>query len=306
MGGGGGGNAGKISLPDYITNYDSAMLGHYEDWTSNNVDVVTDVIAARDSNPFTGKAPPPVDPDILTETNAHQASLKALDVETKWNLMFENFRRLLEGIPTDPLPAFFSEDTINGKITQYRDEAEHRRDQELIPELQKRFSDINAINSSAFAIAVGNVEAFTERDINNFSANLKLKFYELKNRMEMQVTQNTLSSHLGKEQIFSNTINQNIDARKIKYVMSDENTERTTYYDEQASLWHLNLYQFANNAMAAGSGGVGLTRNNAVSPARSVLGTTLSSAAMGAQIGGPSGALIGAYIGFGLSMIDQM
>lgn len=95
-----------------------------------------------------------------------------------------------------------------------------------------------------------------------------------------------------------------IEANRIKIVALGEEYEATKEVAVSGALWDPELYQYANNVLAAIAGASTVTKG--ISRAASVLGGAMSGAGAGAQIGaqwGSSGGPIGAGVGAGIGAL---
>lgn len=354
----GGGPSGTIAWPDYLQDVHRDMIGDDNDYAGTSLGNILETMIAA-ASPFSGvSAYDPTTPlaDMQTRHDTLDTAVAALDPSTDYDTHFDNARTKVDEASSFPQFAVSDLDTIHAgdiarataeiaaalaaavtllsdsSISDTVDEYENKikpRYMRAISRLAAGMADINAVNSSAFPMAIGMVESEMLHDINDFEAKLKLSTYNKGFDAHVNSTSALLVQHIraylqrqgtrdmalasGNVEMTKMLMSQ-IDAEKattalqvevnrMEIVASKEQTDRDIEIDVLDALWDVRVMQEAGEVLGALNGAPLVPKGP--SQAQSVIGGALSGVAMGAAVtgGSPIGAGIGGLLGAGASLL---
>lgn len=201
----------------------------------------------------------------------------------------ENSIEVLDNVDTDmstlksEIDALTDDTAIDNAVQVFEDslESTHFR---VMNRLAASFSDINAVNSSAFAQGMVSLESNFVREISGYRRGI-----ELQNRMHKIAVR--LQSVLLKQ-----------DIANTRIVAENERTERNASFIARDTMWKLEAYRPIANMIAALSGASTMSGGTERSGLQSAISMGFSGASLGLKAGGPPGALIGGILGAGASL----
>jgi hypothetical protein len=224
-----------------------------------------------------------------------------------------------------------SEDVLERATVVYEREARkvHAR---ALNRLTGPMSDINAVNSSAFAVGLALLESDFEGRVKEAQNDLMLPMnqaaFNAFINVYMDVVRNYLASYANarntkvsymmnaSQQILSLTeagyahqqklTDITADIKRTKVIAKTEENERNLDYDAREALWDGELFQYMGNMLSAGSGSV-VPVQQGPSRTQTALSGALSGAALGAKtfpnnpvLGALGGGVAGALAGYNL------
>lgn len=330
MGGssGGGSSSGAVSYPAY-------MEAQHTTWLASVAAAMT--TAQTGDNPYTAAVAYNPDTVLAASASVISlfstevvAAAPATDWDTYYDAAAAKYTPATITAITDyTFVDVFSAAALAATVTAYQTDLESRRDTDFLPAFKVGMLNIGAVVTSSFAVGTSLITADVARQVALFSANLNFQNEEKKLKyQEIQAAENTahnvniikrdsviVTQDLGDitfnasvaESLITKDLqvidlyralgNLTVDSNRIKIVSKQEENERTIKYDEQDSLWDLEVYQYGNNTLAAISGAAASTKGNEVSTGASVLGGVMSGAAAGSAIMPGIGTGIGAVLG---------
>ena len=290
----GGGSSGKVDFPDYMKDWHGdALDGGAADTLSNSI---TDAInAAYGNSPYLGEAAFDPDSDItdfLSLADNLGTEVSALSPVTDWA---DYLLAALTAVDAN----LTGEDALAGEILAHNAIVDDQIISEILPRFQAGMRDINAVNSSQFVIGQAVIEGMAQRDKNKFAADLRIKAWELKMGTVIKGSEDIIQMVTAKLEFNKAVVHYGIEARRIKVVMKNEETQFNIEMDEKDALWDIELFKHGGNLLASISGAATSQGDSGPSKGSSILGGALSGAAFGASVtgGNPIGAAIGGVVG---------
>lgn len=315
----GGGTSGKVDYPDY-------MKAAHEDWlTESGTDSIEKSVTecmndAIGASPWATQLAYDPDADIATyeaSIAAFAAILAGLSDTVDWAALMTQAITSV-GAKYTATAAGITAAGIAASVTAFGDNLDDEITANTLPRFRRGMQDINAVVSSAFPIGEAIIEAFKNRDIAKFDADLRLRAAEL----EVAIEEMNLKSDIEYEKMYLEGTSQMlrlrlqriaweegyvrtvIEANRIKIVAKKEENDVNMEIDKDDALWDLECFQYGSNVMASISGGT--SGSGKPSKTASAIGGALSGAAAGAQIGSviPGiGTGVGAAIGAGVGLL---
>jgi hypothetical protein len=259
-----------------------------------------------------------------------QEDLPYLDIDTVIETVFARAQSLGDPVISAAANAAgqaVTDEVMEAAVAVYEKQARkvHTR---ALNRLTGPMSDINAVNSSAFAIGLAVLESDFEDRIKEASNDLRLPMTQAAFSSFIQVYLNVVKDYLssyssaqkdkltymfGGAQIISDLTQDEYanqqkltditaDVKRTKIIAKTEEYERNLEIDVKEALWDADMYQAMGNIVSAGSGSI-VPLPNGPSRAQTALSGGLSGAALGAKISGGNpwitgaGGVVGALAG---------
>lgn len=274
MSGGGGGSGGEISFVPHVKSVHSWLLTGYDG--TENLRLL----------PF-GKAP---------RTGSMLAALQRAQAGTYdstgpyWN---DSGGAVISAYDSDtPL------ETVDARISEYKaaieaidntadvddlvdsfEIATRPQHYRQLAQLAASFSDINAVNSSAFLVAISIAGSEREAQINNYRTQVSLK------------DRNTKLLHM------RHLVDAQFQQTRATIIAGIDKLDQEIEFKRQNLLWDLSLYRYVGNLLGAPTGSVQGRDDVRTGKLQSGLSGAFSGSAIGLEAGGPVGAGVGAVLG---------
>jgi hypothetical protein len=301
-GGGGGGQSGKVDYPAY-------MKTQHETWLTA---VATDIDTARlgDSPYFAAVAYDPSSKlaNMDTAVCAFNTVVDALNHENDWDAA------MIQAATT--IDTLISDTYINEDVAAYAAIIDDQTDNVTIPKFQRGMQDINAVQSSAFAIGGALIYGMRDRNVAKYTSELRLKLNLQRNEMITNSASLMLQALLSRVEFEKAVTHYTIEANRMAIAATKDQTDQDFEFDELDAKWDLEMFQYGGNMMAsiAGSATSQGTPSSGRSQTASAIGGGLSGAAAGAMVGAKmgtigglpgmaTGAVIGGILGIGTSFL---
>jgi len=206
--------------------------------------------------------------------------------------------------------------TITNEVASFQSNAETRL-ATAKSRLGAGMADINAVHSSAFAMAEAMIEAEVGKDVNAYESKMKVDLYNqiiqlgIKGQLDIIIRKAMArDAYVSQAVIEMNKIYiaqlslQDTMTEKYrmfntnKIVAKKEENRENIEMDVNDAMWDVKIFQGGANVLAAGFGGVAAGGGD-MTPTQSGLSGAASGAALGAQVSGgnPWGAVIGGAVG---------
>ena len=297
---GGGGSSGEVSYPEY-------MMTMHHHWL-NTVDAILQTEIYR--NPHS--AGNVFDPSVLlsqmsTNSNKLDLPISSLDI----NYKYDNIVDLTVDVWNDMLN---SSAKIDAAIDAFTAKFDEDIDAFVIPKFEAGMRDINAVQSSGFAVGKALIYASRDNSIAAFSSDARLRAHFEGTQTGIANIHKAYSLELQAAGLkfeyvkaLSHTL---VDTGRIAIVAQKEFADGKITERDDASRFQLELMTYGGNMLASiGSASVqtGVKRDKVAS----AIGGGLSGAAAGAMVGaemgtagGPWGAAIGGVIGAAAGLLS--
>jgi hypothetical protein len=287
MGGsGGGGSSGKTDYPDYMKDWHSMALDDTgTDTLSTSITEVMDT--AIGSSPFATATA--YDPDVPIAA---------------WEAAISGFNTILAGIDegTDVMALYTAavtamQNNLDADVDSFSSQLNDNLTSVVLPRFEGGMRNINAVQSSAFIIGRGIIEAFNARDVAKYSGDLRIK-------AAVSITQNMVQLMTNKYAWEESYTRMVVESNRIKIVAKGEENRENVEYDKADAEWDLSIFKYGGNLLASISGSAVAQGVEGPSIAKQALGGAMAGAAAGAVVGGgPVGALIGGGLGAALAFL---
>lgn len=332
----GGGAAGKISYPEYISLVHSRMLDSEGD-TLPDTDIVTSFNTAITLNPFAGEDA--FNPDIELEKayqdlTAFRILAAAIDPVTDYNEAINAMELAVD--------RFLDDDYITGDIpTVTVDDSSLAADTEafaaiqnnilentILPPWKAGMHNINAVTSSAFVIGEAILRAMSQQDIAKYASgvrtqivakNAELNAGFISQRQDMITKFNIQRGEYIKgmsitvveellrkvDSTYQVAVTAN-DYAKLHIAAKFDEKDSQLNIEESDVKWELGLFRDVGAFIGAMQGGASGSGQRRPSRAASIAAGAISGAAQGAAVGGSyawATAAIGAVIGAGTAAL---
>lgn len=279
---GGGGGSGKVDFPTY-------MKEIHEDWLRESSDTINSSMtsimnAALATDPWTGKS-------AYNPTTAVSEITSAADY-------FFNVADLLS-CGTDlcsVMSNVMSDDRITDSVNAFTNDLDVQMNKTTTARFKAGMRSINAVYSSAFVGGMAFIEAQKTREVAKYTAGLRLQHYS-------QDALRVIELYMTFQKAAADSI---IEANRMKIVAMKEYTDREHEIDMADALWEMEVFQHGANLLGAIGGGTATPGSRSrPNPVASALGGALSGGAAGFKLSGgnPAGAVIGAGLGLGMSLL---
>jgi hypothetical protein len=199
------------------------------------------------------------------------------------------------------IDGILSEVQIVAAVAAYAAQLEDRLTTDTIPKYQTGMRDINAVVSSSFVIGESVLRAFSNREVNDFEAKLRLQQYSQRNQAILGGVGEITNLMAGKLSFNDSLAKMSVEVYRIASVLKKEELSEQLDIDSKEYTWDLSLYQQGANMLGAMSGST-VNTHKGPTTTQSTLGGAMSGAAAGYQMGsssgyGGTGAAIGAIGG---------
>jgi len=235
-GGGGGGNSGKVDYPEYMRTHHDAML----------IAVITDIGLARTGDsPYFAAAPYDPGTDLTameTAVTAFNTLVDSLDYSGDWVAAVAQAESTINAF-YDPAPELDAMDTaicifdavvdslnyandwdaamdqakatidamiddtyINADVAAFADTLDDQVDNVTIPKFQRGMQDINAVQSSAFAVGEALIYGMRDRDVAKYLSELRMKLNLQRNDLVVKSAAEMVKSLLQRVEFEKNVV----------------------------------------------------------------------------------------------------
>lgn len=213
--------------------------------------------------------------------------------------LWDMFGKFMAGLDLHDLWADVYEDVLRGPeienaISAHADSVQAEVDRLIMPRFLGGMRDINAVQSTAFVVGKALIQEGVVREVNKFSADLRVEALKISNQQWTQ--------HLS----WSQSVIQ-VYAEMFKlYFATRLDLDRTALeYQSKDAMWNVNLFEHARGIIGAMSGAAATADPNEPSQAQKSIGGALTGASAGWMVSGgnPVGAVIGGVIGLAASFL---
>ena len=334
MGSGGGSSQGNES-PAYLRSSHNRMLtagaADFTDLTIGTLETLNTLLVGN--SPYYGESPYDPDADLAQTAGEIVAFINAvMAMDTEADFKSHSDKAILEGDAAFPVTDVLTtlEDSMNSAIsaaavaignaaitsmiTAFRNSAEAGL-ATRVSQLGAGYADINAVHSSAYAIAEAILDAEVEKQIDQFEAELKLKTFNAvitpavaaqleyivkkslaRDQYVLVAIQELNKLALARIEAFRAKAGVNQDYYKLKMIAKTEESRAQQEYDVNDATWDMDMLLKGAN-MIAGFSGASTIKMQEMSPTQSALSGAAAGAAAGAAVGGPWGAAVGGTLG---------
>lgn len=332
----GGGAAGKISYPEYISIAHGQLLNHDADDEPDRsiVQVLNDTIL---NNPFIGEMAFNPDDELeraYTAITTMRTLVNAIDPTGDYSTALLAMSASVDQVINDdyitgPVPTISIDDsTLDADTTAFAAIQTQLLENTVLPPWKAGMHNINAVTSSAFVIGEAIIRAMNQQDIAKYSSGVrtqivaknaefnadflkqredsKVKFNVQRNEMIRSITDVTMNM-LMQSIAFNNELTmRGIQYAQVHIASKFDEKESELLIEESEAKWEMDLFQPVASFIGAMSSGGGVGAPKKPSRAVSVISSTIGTAATGASIGasvaagtaaGSSGGIYGAAIG---------
>lgn len=288
-GGSGGGSSGKVDYPEY-------MKTQHETWlTALNTDITT--ARAGDSPYTTAAAYDPTVPLAAMDTAvcAFNTVVDALNNESDWNSAMTQAKTTID--------ALISDTYINADVDAFADKLDDQVDNITIPKFQRGMQDINAVQTSAFALGEALIYGMRDRDVAKYTSDLRLKSSLMRNELIAKGASEMLQALLTRADLEKAVAHYTLEYNRMYIVAKKDQIDQDYEYDELDAKWDLEMFQYGGNMLAAIAGAATSQGTPERSHTASAIGGALSGAAAGTAISPGWGTAIGAALGLASSFL---
>ena len=288
-GGGGGGNSGKVDYPAY-------MKTQHETWLTA---LATDITTARTGNSpyYAAVAYDPTTPLAAMDTAvcAFNTVVDVLNNETDWDSAMTQAKTTID--------ALISDTYINADVDAFADKLDDQVDNVTIPKFQRGMQDINAVQTSAFALGEALIYGMRDRDVAKYTSDLRLKSSLMRNELIVKSASEMLQALLTRVDFEKNVAHYTLEYNRMFIAAKKDQTDQDYEFDDLDAKWDLEMFQYGGNMMASIAGAATNQGTKGASKTASAIGGALSGAAAGMAVGGPTGAAIGGALGLASSFL---
>lgn len=343
---GGSHGSGTVVYPDYMANYYKDFMGNDASWSGDAGNVtlsmhdLIELAVTTNNTPFNGETSYPPDTLLASAQSELDDLFDIFDDSvipmTDWNNFSDKALAVVDesGSEVFPIAGSFI-DTLSDAMTEAlatyaaaaanaaitNDVAAYEANVNTRLATQKSrmsagMADINAVHSSAFAMAETMLEAEAAKDVNSYEAKMKYQIFSqviavaLKGQMDVIVRKHyARDSYIAQgvvemSRIFIRQLDGYRDAHGnlanhyIKeLVAKKEEARENLEIDIKDAMWDFTIFREGFNGMASLAGVAATTGQSEMSPMQSGLSGAAAGAAVGSVVG-PTGSAIGAGIGF--------
>lgn len=303
MGSSGGGSSGAVSYPSYIYTPHAQWINDDGSDTLTADSMMTLINDNQGNSPWVSHGPYDPDTDITAMESAitvFSGILAGIVDTTNWASFFtqaETSVGEISDITNVP------DADINDAVDAFSDQRSDELTAKVLPRFQGGMRNINAVQSSAFVIGEAVIEAFNDRDVASYSANLRMKAMDISvqlKQLHINASNQMLNLMLNRINWQDMLMKTTIEQKRMKIIAKVEENEIDMEIDHKDAMWDFDLFQHGANLMGGPAGGTVVPGSGSkTSKTSSAIGGALSGAAAGATIGAPTGigAPVGATIG---------
>ena len=291
-GGSSGGGDTTVRYAPYLETAHSRFLDH--DGSDEPVSSFVDVFnTAIDASPYGNYESLDVDEGFFgIRTDDPSLTYEIKNFPPLWDM----FGKFMAGLDVHDLWGKVYEDVVHGPEIENAVAAQAQTiqdtiDSTIMPRFVGGMRDINAVQSTAFIIGKAMIAETAVREVNKFSAEIRLRAIDTSAKI--------WSRHLDWSQ---SVITVYSEIFKLYYTARLDVDRTNLEMESKHLLWNVNLFDYARAMIGAMSGAAAATGANEPSKAQSALGGALSGAAAGYMITkSPIGAVIGGVLGLATS-----
>lgn len=332
----GGGAAGKISYPEYISLVHSRMLDSEGD-TEPDLDIVTAFNTAITINPFTGEDAFNPDPELARayeDLEAFRVLTAAINPVSDYNTAITAMELAVDG--------FLDDDYITGEIPSVEiDDSTLAADTEafaaiqnnilentILPPWKAGMHNINAVTSSAFVIGEAILRAMNQQDIAKYASGVRTQIVAknselnagfISQRQDMITKFNVqrgeyikalsvtvVEEMLRKVEFYNQVAIIAEDHAKLLIAAKFDEKDTQLNIEESEVKWELGLFREVGAFIGAMQGGAAGGGGRRPSRGASIAAGAISGAASGAAGSGGNvyATLAGAVLGAGMAAIQ--
>lgn len=351
----GGGSSGRVDYPEYMKNFHKELMND-EEADHFTVSMVDAFESAYGSSPWSGEsAYDPTTPlaDMWAAVCAYNTLVDSLDSSTDWLDAMDNARgeidnnyyerdfvvtsyiQFMESIGVNVVniadridEVVSGDDDIDASVDAYSRFLDDEVNNNDLPKFRAGMRDINAVNSSAFAIGEAFIIGMKGRNVAKYASDLRINLKKQKNEMLVSFTNSAINlaelnlknldernkiiisiadqiikSLLARVEFEKSVAALSIDAKSKHIIAFKEQNYEDLSIAESDAKWDLELFSYAGNLLASIGGATSGGGSKQPSKFESALGGAASGAAAGSSFG-PWGAVIGGVIGAGASLLS--
>lgn len=269
---------------------------------------------------------------VMAEFSEYDTAVDALTDSATWGTFVDSVVAKIAASGTFPTPTFLNSlsSAISGILTAATtalastpiSDAVDAYEAEELSNFQRSvgrwaagMADINAVQSSSFIIGLALREQDFENKVERFRREMKLETFKtivlegIKGHIDAAMRQQGIKDQMvlaGTAQVVD-LLKHKLDnlrsaasvlaeIKRLAIVAEHEETNLNIELDAKEATWDLEVFGYAANLLASGSGGTSGTGKAPLSTGQSVMGGALAGASIGASFG-PVGAGIGAAAG---------
>lgn len=244
--------------------------------------LVTNVMTAigAAANPYTGLAAYNPDNDIaamLSQMNTFSGYIGGMDYDSVYPSILSLAAELAdEYINTDSY--------IQARIEAHADALDTDLSSKAFPKFEAGMRDINAVQTTAFAIGRAAIIIDRNDKVDRFAADMEMQAAKDRATLITQIASELLRVYLQQAEFERVLTSLMIDFYRIKIAAkADESTENKGIEVEEAK-WDMAKYQYGANVMAALNGGVTQVGQSEGNKTARIIGSALSGASAGAML----------------------
>lgn len=249
------GSVGAVSYPDYIENAHAGLLDSATSYPTN-LENMSDLVqeALEYENPYTDQDPYNPTPDILelklrmSELGLH---VDELDWETDWPDMVDLFVSKIDDLLGD-------DTEITSAVSSFR--TSRKKDlAQAYNRVASQFSDINAVQGTAFPAAQALLETGYLQDVANYESQLKIEKRKEKVQLALSELQNMSKQLAIKSQALLSSIQAQQAASMTAIEAQDNYIRSGLQFDEREIKWDIGLLNSYKDSIGATAGIPGMS-----------------------------------------------
>lgn len=273
----GGGPSGEVRFPSY-------METKHSDWLADMDTVLTTAITGN--SPFYNQTAFDPDPYIALDNaqmNVLMSYVNSIEPTTNWEDAVDNVIAKLQSALPDDTAIATAVDKRESRLAP-----SHMR---AIGRVAASYGDINALNSSAFFIALALTEVDFQRQLNEFQNQLELNQETIRLQMIAQGIQLIIGNIHDKVRIAHAATNEYMSMNRGHVVMGSEEKNTNIDISYKDAKWDLEAFQWAGALLGAAGGGTMVPDRPSDLQTALSIGSSVASLASG-----PVGAAVGAGV----------
>lgn len=299
LGGGGGGQSGKVEYPTYLQTRHASWLAIQPNGSSPvamTQSMVDAMNTAFSYNPYTGVVA--YDPtDAINIVSGIASTMVNYGYESSLTAAFSFMNDVAAAL--DTIVSSESAARIIADKAAYAAMVEAEVESSILPKFQRGMQNINAVQSSSYVVGEALIWASVTRDINKFNADLMLRSFSERNQLIVHFADMVIKKTLAANEFYRVILHAVTEYERVKIVAFKEKADRQVELDVHEATWCMEAYKYGGNVMAAISGAAA-TVNSYGGGTASAIGGAISGVGAGAAIGSAIpgvGSGIGAVIG---------
>lgn len=271
---------------------DAYVQAIHGDWLN---DLDTYINAA--TNPYTGLTPYDPAQDIaamVLAISTFQASIANIDPDGDVGSAYAAAISLIDTY-------LISDTYISDRISAHSDDLDVEINAKVLPRFEAGMRDINAVQTSAFAIGRAIIEKDRNDKVDKFAADIRFQVQEKRVSIAVNLMSEISRYYLQKKEYERAAMAIILDEKRLALsAMSDYKTENKAILSDAAK-WPMEKYKSGANMIASVTGGTTSSTSMDGNKTARVISTALSGAVAGSLVGNmissDSGSSYGAMIG---------